>query len=61
MKTIESFKIQALVVRNIKAPRNVVNFKPNSPNTSINIYLSPSIIAKSIEIDELEINVAEIL
>jgi hypothetical protein len=61
MKTIESFNIQALVVKKFKAPRDVDNFKPNSPNTSINIYLSPSIIGKSIEIDELEINVAEIL
>ena len=57
MKTIESFNIQASVVNNIKSPRKVVNFKPNSPNTSINIYLSPSIISKSIKIDELEINV----
>jgi hypothetical protein len=61
MKTIESFTIQASVVKNFKASRNVDNFKPNSPNTSINIYLYPSIIGKSIEIDELEINVAEIL
>ncbi len=61
METIESFNIQASVVNNIKSPRKVVNFKPNTPNTSINIYLSPSIIGKSIEIDELEINVAEIL
>jgi hypothetical protein len=60
MKTIESFNIQASVVNNIKSPRKVVNFKPNNPNTSINIYLSPSIIGNSIKIDELEIYVAEI-
>jgi hypothetical protein len=33
MKTIESFNIQALVVKKFKAPRDVDNFKPNSPNT----------------------------